>query len=91
MEAGMVAGDSLQSGTNDNGAGGGATDIALYGTTGNTQWNFSDHFYSRIIVAGGGGAGRGSETSTAAGTESGMRRNSDKWWRLWLWSFSISI
>ena len=35
--------------------GGGSTDISLYGEDGSTQWNNSDHLYSRIIVAGGGG------------------------------------
>ncbi|MBR4984437.1 MAG: hypothetical protein IKY83_01685, partial [Proteobacteria bacterium] len=37
------------------GAGGGATDIALYGTAGSSEWYNDDHLYSRIIVAGGGG------------------------------------
>lgn len=37
------------------GSGGGAADIALYGTNKDTNWNNSNHLYSRIIVAGGGG------------------------------------
>ena len=36
-------------------AGGGATDISLYGTAGSTEWKNDNHLYSRIIVAGGGG------------------------------------
>lgn len=35
--------------------GGGATDIALYGSNGSASWDSSDHFNSRILVAGGGG------------------------------------
>ena len=37
------------------GAGGGATDISLYGTVDSAEWNNANHLYSRIIVAGGGG------------------------------------
>lgn len=40
------------------GGGGGATDIALCGTNGSSEWNNSNHFYSRIIVAGGSGGYR---------------------------------
>lgn len=36
-------------------AGGGATDISLKGTRNSSNWNTTDHLYSRIIVAGGGG------------------------------------
>jgi len=39
--------------------GGGATDISLYGTANTTNWNTTDHLYSRIIVAGGGGGVHG--------------------------------
>jgi len=35
--------------------GGGATDFALQGTYGSTDWNNSSHLNSRILVAGGGG------------------------------------
>lgn len=35
--------------------GGGATDISLYGSDGSSDWNNSNHLFSRIIVAGGGG------------------------------------
>ena len=36
--------------------GGGATDISLQGTAGSATWNSTNHLYSRIIVAGGGGS-----------------------------------
>lgn len=35
--------------------GGGSTDISLSGEDGSTNWNNSNHLYSRIIVAGAGG------------------------------------
>ena len=34
--------------------GGGGTDIALWGTAGSTTWDNTNHFNSRILVAGGG-------------------------------------
>lgn len=42
-------------GRNSSVGGGGATDISLYGSEGSSDWNNSNHLYSRIIVAGGGG------------------------------------
>ena len=45
--------------------GGGATDIALQGTSGSTSWNTSAHLYSRIIVAGGGGSCGSNNSSTS--------------------------
>ena len=51
-------------------SGGGATDIALFGTADSSSWNLSNHFYSRIIVAGGGGGHNGcSEDTTNGGTQ----------------------
>ena len=38
-------------------SGGGGTDISLQGTANSSTWNETKHLYSRIIVAGGGGAG----------------------------------
>lgn len=39
--------------------GGGATDISLYGSKGSTTWKTENHFYSRLLVAGGGGGVHG--------------------------------
>lgn len=52
----------------DNGGGGGATDIRLVGG----DWNAQSSLLSRIIVAGGGGGGRANAPSTNAGTEIGL-------------------
>ncbi len=49
------------------GTGGGATDISLRGTDGASVWNNSDHLYSRIIIAGGGGAAQYREDSLYGG------------------------
>ena len=43
-------------GTSRSGGGGGGTDISLYGVANSTEWNTTNHLYSRIIVAGGGGS-----------------------------------
>lgn len=53
------------------GSGGGATDISLYGTDGSTDWNNSNHLYSRLIVAGGGGAGGAEGKTNEDGGEGG--------------------
>ena len=58
------------------GGGGGATDIALYGTNGSSNWNNTNHLYSRIIVAGGGGGGGETGTAGAGGGTSGLVGNS---------------
>ena len=50
--------------------GGGATDIALYGTEGSTTWNTTEHLHSRIIVAGGGG-GADNRLGTLNSTDDG--------------------
>lgn len=50
---------------------GGATDISLYGTSNSTKWNFDDHLYSRVIVAGGGGGASYYGTFYAPGTGGG--------------------
>ena len=47
--------------------GGGASDISLQGTAGSTTWNSSNHLYSRIIVAGGGGSDGGTSYAGACG------------------------
>ena len=47
------------------GSGGGATDISIRGTTNSTDWNNTNHFYSRIIVAG---AGAGSGDAARSGS-----------------------
>ncbi len=40
------------------GGGGGASDFSIFGTAGDTTWDEQRHFYSRLLVAGGGsGAG----------------------------------
>ena len=44
--------------------GGGATDISLQGTEDSSTWNETNHIYSRVIVAGGGG-GSGVATGSA--------------------------
>lgn len=49
------------------GSGGGATDISLKGTVNTTTWNSTDHLYSRIIVAGGGGGTQRYSTSYTGG------------------------
>ena len=43
------------SGADSAAGGGGSTDISLRGEDGSTNWNNSNHLYSRIIVAGAGG------------------------------------
>lgn len=53
------------------GGGGGATDIALYGTNGSTDWNNTNHLYSRIIVAGGGGGSCNEDAGYGGGTNGG--------------------
>ncbi|MBQ6726353.1 MAG: hypothetical protein IJQ89_07220, partial [Bacteroidales bacterium] len=46
--------------------GGGATDISAQGIAGSATWNTTDHLYSRIIVAGGGGScGANSNSATS--------------------------
>ncbi|KAK8843265.1 hypothetical protein M9Y10_025120 [Tritrichomonas musculus] len=55
-KGGWNGGGSGSKGNTTNGAGGGgATDISLHGEKDSSNWNTSDHLYSRIIVAGGGG------------------------------------
>lgn len=52
----------------DYAGGGGATDISLYGSEGSSDWNNTNHLYSRIIVAGGGGgSGQDSQPQWRAG------------------------
>ena len=51
-------------------SGGGATDIALFGTADSSSWNLSNHFYSRIIVAGGGGGHNGCSEDTTNSADS---------------------
>lgn len=70
-------------------AGGGATDIALRGVANSNIWDSENHFYSRIIVAGGGGGldwdggsnamigGNGGGTSGEKGNLGPTRRNSN--------------
>lgn len=48
----------------NSGSGGGATDISLK----KDSWDSTNHFYSRLIVAGGGGGGAGASGSGSYGT-----------------------
>ncbi|MBQ7489460.1 MAG: T9SS type A sorting domain-containing protein [Bacteroidales bacterium] len=53
---GWNGGGSGGTGKNDNAGAGGGTDISLNGSAnGSTTWNTTNHLYSRVIVAGGGG------------------------------------
>ena len=49
------------------GTGGGATDISLFGSEGSSEWNHTEHLYSRFIIAGGGGAAQYREDSLYGG------------------------
>ena len=76
IAGGWNGGAGLLSGRSDTmykGSAGGATDISLYGTLNSTDWNNTNHLYSRIIVAGGGGSsGWGSSNGCGHGR---------RWWR----------
>ena len=62
-KGGWNGGGSGKINGSDTGAGGGgSTDISLYGEEGSTNWNNSDHLYSRIIVAGAGGGSGDSDS-----------------------------
>ncbi len=52
-------------------SGGGATDISLYGQEGSTNWNTTEHLYSRIIVAGGGGGSDNTELGSNGSGDDG--------------------
>lgn len=56
-------------------AGGGATDISLYGANKSVDWNNSNHLYSRLIVAGGGGGADDGSTGGFGGGIQGENKN----------------
>ena len=61
---GGATGRSYSSTNSSNtGGGGGATDISLYGINESTDYNNTNHLYSRIIVAGGGGGSAANSNS----------------------------
>lgn len=69
-------GNSYANSSEFGGSGGGATDIALYGTNNSTIWNNTNHLYSRIIVAGGGG-GTGDDGGDHGGHGGGVAGTSE--------------